>query len=114
MPDVTVTPWGDRVMASIVDITPPRAAPVPSFRKLRATSYVFEVLFAVLFAAFVALAVFSLWVLFFYKGEMIAIGPRGGILTTDPLPADFVPFHTWRLDQRLVYAIDVLARAAPS
>lgn len=101
-------------MASIVDIAPPRPAPTPSFRKLRAASRGFELLFAILFWAFVALAVFSLWVLFFYRGEMIAVGPRGGLLTTDPLPADFVPFHTWRSDQRLVYAVDVLIRAAPS
>ena len=101
-------------MTSVVDIAPPRPAAMPSFRRLRAASRGFEVLFAVLFAVFVALAIFSLWVLFFYQGEMIAIGPRGGLLTTDQLPADFVPFHTWRLDQRLVYAADVLVRAAPS
>src|SRR4051794_9949181 len=101
-------------MASIVDISPQRPAPMPGFRRLRLASRGCELLFAVLFAAFVALAAFSLWVLFFYPGEMIAIGPRGGIITTDPLPADFVPFHTWRLDQRLVYAVDVLVRAAPS
>jgi hypothetical protein len=101
-------------MASIVDIAPARPAPMPSFRKIRAASRGFELLFAGLFAAFIALAVFSLWVLFFYKGTMIAIGPRGGILTTAPLPADFVPFYTWRFDQRLVYAVDVLVRAAPT
>lgn len=85
-----------------------------SFHRLRNASRGFEVLFAVLFVVFIGLAIFSLWVLFFYQGEMIAVGPRGGILTTDPLPADFVPFHTWRLDQRLVYTLDVLVRAAPS
>ena len=81
-------------MASVVDLAPPRPAPTPSFRKIRAASRGFEVLFTVLFAAFIALAIFSLWVLFFYKGTMIAVGPRGGILTTDPLPPDFVPFFT--------------------
>ena len=101
-------------MASVVDIAPPRPAPMPSFRKLRAASRGLELLFAGLFAAFIALAVFSLWVLFLYKGTMIAIGPRGGILTTAPLPPDFVPFYTWRLDQRFVYAVDVLVRAAPT
>jgi hypothetical protein len=101
-------------MASVVDIAPPRAAAMPSFRKLRAASRGLELLFAGLFAAFIALAVFSLWVLFLYKGTMIAIGPRGGILTTAPLPPDFVPFYTWRLDQRFVYAVDVLVRAAPT
>ena len=101
-------------MASVVDIAPPRPAPMPSFRKLRAASRGLELLFAGLFAAFIALAVFSLWVLFLYRGTMIAIGPRGGILTTAPLPPDFVPFYTWRLDQRFVYAVDVLVRAAPT
>jgi hypothetical protein len=101
-------------MASVVDISPQRAAPMPSFRRLRAASRGCEVLFAALFAAFAALMLFSLWVLFFYQGEMIAIGPRGGIITTGPLPPDFVPFHTWRFDQRLVYAIDVIVRAVPS
>jgi Protein of unknown function (DUF2975) len=101
-------------MASVVDLAPPRPAPTPSFRKIRAASRSFEVLFAILFAAFIALAIFSLWIIFFYKGTMIAIGPRGGILTTDPLPPDFVPFFTWRLDQKLVYAVDVVVRAAPT
>jgi hypothetical protein len=101
-------------MASIVDISPPRPAPTPSYRKIRAASRAFELLFAGLFATFIALAIFSLWVLFFYKGTMIAVGPRGGILTTGPLPADFVPFYTWRWDQRLVYAVDVVIRALPT
>lgn len=101
-------------MASIVDISPPRPASTPTFRHLRGASQVLEWLFAGLFVAFIGLAIFSLWVLFFYKGTMIAIGPRGGIITTGPLPADFVPFYTWRMDQRLVYAVDVIVRAIPS
>jgi hypothetical protein len=101
-------------MASIVDIAPSRPAPTPSFRRLRTASRGCELLFAGLFAAFIGLAIFSLWVIYFYKGTMIAVGPRGGILTTDPLPADFVPFFTWRWDQRLVYAVDVIIRAAPT
>jgi hypothetical protein len=101
-------------MASVVDLAPPRPAPTPSFRKIRAASRGFELLFAGLFVAFIALAIFSLWVIFFYQGTMIAIGPRGGILTTDPLPPDFVPFFTWRLDQKLVYAVDVVVRGAPT
>jgi hypothetical protein len=101
-------------MSSVVDLAPPRPAPTPSFRTIRAASRGFEFLFAGLFVAFIALAIFSLWIIFFYKGTMIAIGPRGGIITTDPLPADFVPFFTWRLDQKLVYAVDVVVRAAPT
>lgn len=101
-------------MAAIVDLAPPRPAAMPSFRRLRSASRGFEVLFTILFVAFIALAIVSLWIIFFYRGTMIAIGPRGGILTTDPLPPDFVPFFTWRFDQKLVYALDVLVRAAPS
>src|SRR5882724_10214077 len=101
-------------MASVVDIAPPRPAATPSVRKIRAASRGFEILFAILFAAFVGLAAFSLWVIFFYKGTMVAIGPRGGLITTGPLPPDFVPFFTWRLDQKLVYAADVIVRAAPT
>jgi Protein of unknown function (DUF2975) len=101
-------------MASVVDIAPPRTAVTPSYRKIRAASRGFEVLFAVLFAAFIALAVFSLWIIYFYKGTMIAVGPRGGILTTDALPPDFVPFFTWRLDQKLAYTVVVVVRAIPT
>jgi hypothetical protein len=101
-------------MAAVIDLAPPRPAATPSFRRLRAASRGCELLFAGLLVAFIALAVFSLWVIYFYKGTMIAIGPRGGIITTDPLPPDFVPFYTWRWDQRLVYAVDVVVRALPT
>jgi len=101
-------------MASVIDLAPPRPAPTSSIRKIRAASRGFEILFAGLFVTFIALAIFSLWIIFFYKGTMIAIGPRGGIITTDPLPPDFVPFFTWRLDQKLVYAADVVVRGAPT
>src|SRR5579859_1832156 len=101
-------------MASVVDIAPPRPAATPSFRKIRTASRGFELLFAGLFAAFIGLAIFSLWILFFYQGTMIAVGPRGGIVTTAPLPPDFTPFYRWRLDQRLVYAVDVIVRAIPT
>ncbi|HEX4097482.1 MAG TPA: DUF2975 domain-containing protein [Caulobacteraceae bacterium] len=100
-------------MASVVDIAPPRPAPTPSFRKIRAASRAFEVFFTVLWAVCIALAIFSFWVIFFYQGEMLAIGPRGGLITTGPLPLDFVPFHTWRLDQKLAYVPVVVFRSAP-
>ena len=67
-------------MASIVDISPPRAAPTPAFRRLRMASGGLEWLFAGLFWAFVALAVFSLWVLWAYQGTLITVGPP----TTSP------------------------------
>jgi hypothetical protein len=101
-------------MASVIDIAPPRPVASPSFRKIRAASRGFEILFTVLCGLCIALIVFSLWVIFFYQGEMIAVGPRGGLLTTAPLPPDFVPFHTWRLDQRLAYVPVVVVRGLPS
>jgi hypothetical protein len=101
-------------MASVIDIAPSRPAPSPSFRKIRAASRGFEILFTVLCGLCIALIVVSLWVIFFYQGEMLAVGPRGGLLTTAPLPPDFVPFHTWRLGQRLAYVPVVIVRGLPS
>jgi hypothetical protein len=101
-------------MASVVDIAPPRPAPTPSFRKIRAASRGFELLFTVLFAVFVLLAMASLWILLFYQGDHILIGARGGLLTTAPPPPDFIPFRDWRLDQKLAYVPDVIVRALPS
>jgi hypothetical protein len=102
------------MMASVVDIAPARPAPSPSFHKIRAASRGFEILFTVLCGFCIALTVFSLWVIFFYQGEMLAVGPRGGLITTAPLPPDFVPFHTWRLAQKLAYVPVVIVRGLPS
>lgn len=101
-------------MASVIDIAPPRPAPTPSFRNIRTASRGFEILFTVLCALNFALVVFSFWVIFFYQGENFAVGPRGGLITTAPLPPDFVPFHTWRLAQRLAYVPDVIVRGLPT
>jgi hypothetical protein len=101
-------------MASVVDLAPPRPAPTPSFRKIRAVSRGFELLFTGLFALFVLLALASFWILFFYKGTMIVIGPRGGLFTTEPPPPDFIPFYKWRLDQKLAYVPDIVVRSLPS
>ncbi len=102
-------------MASIVDIAPPRPAPTPSFRKIRAASRAFELLFTVLFVFFILLAIFSLWILLFYQGDIISIGPRGGMISTSGHPPpDFIPFRYWRLGQKLVYVPDVIVRALPS
>ncbi len=101
-------------MASVVDLAPPRPAPTPSFRKIRAASRGFELLFTVLLALFVLVALASFWILFFYKGTMILVGPRGGLLTTVPPPPDFIPFHKWRLDQKLAYVPAIIVRSLPS
>ena len=57
-------------MALVVDIAPPRPAPTASFRRIRAASRGFEILFTVLCGLCVALVVFSFWVIFFYQGEI--------------------------------------------
>jgi len=102
-------------MASVIDLAPPRAAATPSFRKIRAASRGFELLFTLLFAFFVLLAIFSLWILLFYQGDVITIGPRGGMITTaGHPPPDFIPFRDFRLDQKLAYVPDVIVRALPS
>jgi hypothetical protein len=102
-------------MASVIDLAPPRAAATPSVRKIRAASRGFEVLFTLLFAVFVLLAIFSLWILLFYQGDVITIGPRGGMITTaGHPPPDFIPFRDFRLDQKLAYVPDVIVRALPS
>ena len=101
-------------MASVVDIAPPRPAPTPAFRRLRMASRGLEWLFAGLFVAFIALMVFSLWVLWFYQGTLFVVGPRGGLITTAPPPADFIPFRLWPLAEKLAYTPDVVARALPT
>jgi hypothetical protein len=101
-------------MAAVVHLSPPPATSVPSVRKIRAASRGFELLFGLLFLGSIALAVFSLWVLFFYQGTFIAIGPRGGVMGPGPLPPDFIPFSHWRLDQKLPYIPVVIVRALPS
>jgi hypothetical protein len=103
-------------MGSVVDLAPPtRIAPIPSYRKIRTASRGLEWLFAALFVFFAALMLVSLWVLLFYQGTHVAIGPRGGLISFDGrLPPDFIPFREWRLDQKLAYVPVVLVRAAPS
>ncbi|HEX2815553.1 MAG TPA: DUF2975 domain-containing protein [Phenylobacterium sp.] len=102
-------------MASVVDIAPPRPAPMPSFRKIRTASRAFEALFTALFVFFILLAVLSLGMLLFYQGEVISFGPRGGMITTSGHPPpDFTPLGDWRVDQRLAYVPDVIVRAIPS
>ena len=77
-------------MASVIDLAPP---PVQSrsYRTIRRASRGFELLFAGLFIGFIALMAFSLWVLWFYQGTLIVVGPRGGQNTTETPPADNKP-----------------------
>jgi len=102
-------------MAAVFDISPPRPVQPPSLSKIRRASRAVELLFAVLFIAFIALAAFSLWILWFYQGSMIAVGPRGGVISLNASPpADFVPFRAWPLSEKIAYTPDVLFRAAPT
>jgi hypothetical protein len=101
-------------MASVIDLAPPRPAPTPSFRRLRTASRGLEWLFAGLLAAFVTLTAVGFGVLFFYHGTMIAFGPKGGVISTGPVPASYLALHDWRFDQRLAYAPVWIARSAPT
>ena len=88
----------------IVEIAPPQPAATPSFRRIRTASRGLEWLFTGLLAAFVALTAVGFGLLFFYHGQMIAFGPKGGLLTTGPVPPDYLALGDWRIDQRLAYA----------
>ena len=101
-------------MASVVDIAPSRPASTPSFRRIRAASRGLKWLFTGLLAAFIALTVVGFGALFFYHGAMIAFGPKGGLLTTGPVPPDYLPLRDWRFDQRLAYAPVWIVRSAPT
>jgi hypothetical protein len=100
-------------MASVIDLAPPPVQS-PSFRSIRCASRGFELLFATLFVGFIALMAFSLWILWFYQGTLVLVGPRGGLITTAPPPADFVPFHDWPLGEKIAYTPDVIFRTAPT
>ncbi len=101
-------------MASIVDISPARPAPPPSVRKIRVASRALAWLFTALLAAFVALTLAGLGLLFFYHGRMLAFGPNGGLFTTGPLPPGYLALGDWRFDQRLAYAPVWIARSLPT
>ena len=101
-------------MASIVDISPPQPVALPSVRKIRIASRGLEWLFTGLLAAFIALTAVGFGVLFFYHGTMIAFGPRGGVISTGPVPSGYLPLRDWRFDQRLAYAPVWIARSAPT
>jgi hypothetical protein len=101
-------------MAAIVDISPPAPAATPSVHKIRIVSRGLEWLFTGLLAAFVVLTLLGFGVLFFYHGTMLAFGPKGGVISTGPVPPDYLPLRDWRFDQRLAYAPVWAVRSAPT
>ncbi len=101
-------------MAAIVDISPPQPLAPPSVRKIRVASRGLEWLFTALLAAFLALTAVGFGILFFYHGTVISFGPKGGLISTGPVPAGYLPLRDWRFDQRLAYAPVWLARSAPT
>ena len=101
-------------MASIVDISPPESVAAPSVRKIRIASRGLEWLFTGLLAAFIALTAVGFGLLFFYHGTMVAFGPKGGVISTGPVPSGYLPLRDWRFDQRLAYAPVWIARSAPT
>ena len=101
-------------MASIVDIAAPRPAPTRAFRRLRVASRGMEWLFTALLVAFVALTAVGFGVLFFYHGTMLAFGPKGGVISTGPVPAGYLALRDWRFAQRLAYAPVWIVRSAPT
>jgi hypothetical protein len=94
-------------MTSVVDITPPRPAPSPSFRQIQGASRTLEWLFTTLFVVFLMVAVFSSGILLFYQGDVIAIGP---ITNAGHPPPDFVHLRT---DQKLACVSYDIGRALP-
>jgi hypothetical protein len=100
-------------MASVVEFAPAKSAPTPSYRRIRRASRALQLLFTALFWGFIALGAAELMILFFYRGTLIAFGPRGGIISSGAVPAGYLPVSAWRLDQKLAYVPVVLARSAP-
>ena len=84
-------------MASVVDIAPPRPAPMPSFRKIRTASRGFRGAVHVLFVVFILLAVVSLGMLFFYQGDVIAIRPARRHDHHRPSAGRLPSLGNWRL-----------------
>lgn len=101
-------------MASLVELVPAASSPVRSVPRVRALSRGLEVLFAILFAAFTLLFAVGIWVLYAYRGDLIAFGPQGGIISTGPLPPGFIPVSHWPLAEKLAYGPVLVVRSAPA
>lgn len=101
-------------MASVVDLLPAAPGPVPGVLQIRAVSRGLEMLFTLLFAASVLLFLTGIWILYAYRGDLIGFGRQGGVLSTGPLPAGYLPVSHWPLAEKLAYGPVLVARAAPS
>jgi hypothetical protein len=86
----------------------------PAYRRVRASSRGFAILFGGLFWAFVALTVFGVWAVLFYRGGVVSLGAPGGMISTNGHPPPgYVTFASLSLVHRLVYALVWIVRSAP-
>jgi hypothetical protein len=100
-------------MAHIVTLGPPPAAESAAFRRVRLGSRVLVVLFTVILAGLVLLALAEVGVVLFYQGDLITLGPTGGWIGTNP-PPGYQSFVSMSLVQRLAYAVTAVVRLAPA
>jgi uncharacterized membrane protein len=100
-------------MADVFEFSP-GVAEHPAYRRVRAGSRGFALLFGALLWAFVALTVFGVWAVLLYRGGVISLGAPGGAISTegDP-PPGYVTFASLSLVHRMVYALVWIVRSAP-
>lgn len=100
-------------MADILEFAP-TFAENPAYRRIRASSRAFAVLFGGLLWVFVALAAFGVWAVLFYRGGVLSLGAPGGMISTDGHPPPgYVTFASLSLTHRGVYALVWVVRSAP-
>lgn len=100
-------------MADVLEFLP-GVAEHPAYRRVRASSRGFGVLFGALLWAFVALTVFGVWAVLFYRGGVISLGSAGGMINTEGHPPPgYVTFASLSLVHRMVYAMVWIVRSAP-
>ncbi len=100
-------------MAAVLEFSP-GVAEHPAYRRVRASSRGFAMLFGALLWAFVALTVFGVWAVLFYRGGVISLGAPGGMISTEGHPPPgYVTFASLSLVHRTVYALVWIVRSAP-
>ena len=100
-------------MADVLEFSP-SVAEHPAYRRVRASSRAFAILFGGLLWAFVGLMAFGVWVVLFYRGSVISLGAPGGMISTDGQPPPgYVTFASLSLTHQLVYALVWIVRSSP-